>query len=104
MQTKHALYDNASRENFIKSIGGYGYILSEKGKLFIARVDKGHKNGDEYHVLTSNAMIVIYNVKTGKHITTLIARPEQLKRYGFNVPASVLQLAINHQLSGYNYK
>ena len=37
--------------------------------------DKGHPNGPELHTITDTGIIVIRNERTGKLITTLIARP-----------------------------
>lgn len=44
-------------------------------------VDKGHPNGTEIHAVDSKGYIWIYNTRTHKHITTISARPGQIKRY-----------------------
>lgn len=77
-------------------------ILSVNGKLYIFVVDKGHKNGEEIHVITENGVINIYNRHTQKYITGLIARPAQLERYGAYIPQAVLAKAQEHMNKGYN--
>lgn len=77
-------------------------ILSVNGKLYIFVVDKGHKNGEEIHVITENGVINIYNRHTQKYITGLIARPAQLERYGAYIPQAVLDKAQEHMNKGYN--
>lgn len=95
MYTQH-YSDRLYREQVITSIGGYGKLLGS------CVVDKGHQNGEEIHFLTDNAIIVIYNRKTLRRITTLIARPRQMTRYGFNIPQYVLDRAEQHKLVGLN--
>lgn len=92
----HYQYDRQCREDTIKSIGGYGHILGS------CVVDKGHKNGAEIHVLTDNALIVIVNRHTLKRVTTLIARPSQMLRYGLPIPKYVIQRAEEHKQKGLN--
>ena len=77
-------------------------ILSIDGKLCIFTVDKGHKNGAEIHVITENAVICIYNQRSKKFITALIARPAQLERYGVIIPEFVIRRAMVHVSMGYN--
>ena len=48
--------------------------------IFSAEVNRGHKNGTEIHVVTDTAIIKIYNARTRRHVTDLIARPNQIKR------------------------
>ena len=76
MVSNHYKKQRNRREKFIKK------YLHEDGNIidgFI--VDKGHKNGAEVHSLTDNGIIIIENFDTGKLITKLVARPNQIKRY-----------------------
>ena len=57
----------------------------------------------ELHAVTENGIIMIFNAYTKIHVTDLIARPEQLKRYGKPVPEQTLQKAKNHIAKGWNY-
>ena len=65
-------------------------IIEESAKVLkIAVVDKGHKNGNEAHVIYNNGVVKIYNERTGRFITVLIARLPQIERYRINVPAEM---------------
>lgn len=97
----HYKNDREAREQIIKEIGA-APILSVNNKLCIFSVDKGHKNGAEFHVITENAIINIYNQNSHKFVTSLIARPAQLLRYGVNIPEEVLEKAREHMRKGYN--
>ena len=77
-------------------------ILSVDGKLCIFTIDKGHKNGEEIHVITENGVVHIYNKSSKKYITGLIARPGQLTRYGVIIPDFVIRRAENHVALHYN--
>ena len=100
MNTRHYTNDRTNRENIINIIGGDG----EKFKSYFW--DRGHKNGPEVHIITTNAIILIYNYNTKKLITKLIARHSQLKRYfhDLNTPEvrRIYAIARNHQAYGYN--
>ena len=101
MVSKHYNRQRYRREKLInKHCNGDGKVIDE----FI--VDKGHANGLECHCVTDTGMIVIYNVKSGKLVTKLIARPNQIKRYYFGTdkepPPSLLRLAEWHEDMGYN--
>jgi hypothetical protein len=101
MISKHYNRQRYRREKFInKCCNGDGKIIDE----FI--VDKGHVNGLERHCITDTGMIIIYNVNSGKLITKLIARPNQIKRYYAETdkvpPPSLLRLAEWHESLGYN--
>lgn len=81
-----------------------GYIIDG----FI--VDKGHPKGAEVHSITDKGIIIVHNFKSGKLVTKLLARPQQIKRYyestGRKPPLeyeNVLKLARLHQNLGYNY-
>jgi len=47
---------------------------------------------------------MVYNERTGNHVTDLIARPRQLLRYGIPIPSYILELAYQHQKLGYNMR
>lgn len=97
MKTVHYSTERMAREAFIKSIG--------EGKIVLEKiVDKGHPNGAERHSITDNGIIIVHNVRTGKLVTKLIARPAQLKRYFANgiVPTEIYKRAKAHQEHGYN--
>jgi hypothetical protein len=97
--TAHYNLDRSNREALISKIG-QGKVI----KGFI--VDRGHKDGKEAHMITDNAIIVIYNYNTKRLVTKLIARPGQIRRYykGVNqvAPQWLLQKAYDHEKLGYN--
>lgn len=105
MVSRHYRSKRYKREKLIKKyLGGDGNVIDS----FI--VDRGHPNGDEIHEIRDNGLIVIFNVKTGKEITKLIARPQQIKRYyetsGREPPKEydeVLRLAELHERLRYNH-
>ena len=101
VNTAHNQNDRNERNRKIQTIlGGYGKALAS----FI--VDTQHPNGNELHTITDNGIVVIQNQRTKKLITTLIARPAQIKRYyNFSIPsdiAKVVSLAADHEKKGYN--
>lgn len=67
-------------------------------------VDKDHPNGPEIHVIYDNALIYIYNERTKKLITILIARPGQITRYytatNKRPPEELIELAAQYQNFG----
>ena len=76
MVSNHYKRQRYKREKFIhKCCNGDGKIIDE----FI--VDKGHKDGLERHCVTDTGIIIIYNAVSGKLVSKLIARPNQIKRY-----------------------
>lgn len=95
--TFHFSRDRQDREALIRQIG--------EGKVIkTVIIDKGHPNGPEIHKVTDNAIVLIYNQRTGKLITKLIARPGQIKRYytnGERAPKKVLNIAFEHSTKGY---
>lgn len=98
----HYACERAEREKRIEHInGGDG----EEVARFL--VDRHHPAGPEIHVVTSNAIIVIYNAFTGKLVTKLVARPGQIKRYydakGLTAPQYLLDIARVHKERGWNY-
>lgn len=65
-------------------------------------IDKGHENGHEVHVVYNNGVIRIYNIRTKKHITDLIAREPQVTRYGVKVTKTMRKKIKHHIEAGYN--
>lgn len=98
MTSKHYTNDRKRRENLIKEIG-YGTVIKS------VVVDRGHRNGPEIHEISDTGIVTIYNERTGKMITKLIARPAQIARY-YNenevVPSFLIDIAKEHQKKGYN--
>lgn len=105
MVSQHYKRKRHNREKFIeKCVNGDGVIIDG----FI--VDKGHRNGAEVHSITSNGIIIVHNLYSGKLITKLLARPQQIKRYyestGRTPPPEyddILELARQHNILGYNH-
>lgn len=102
-QTNHYQNERCNREKFINERLGNGRVVDE----FV--VDRGHPDGAERHCITDNAIIIIYNVISGKLVTKLLARPQQIKRYyestGRKHPPeydNILRLAREHNILGYN--
>lgn len=100
MTSKHYINDRQKRNELIKKIG-----LGKPIDRFY--INKGHKDGAEIHIITSTALILIYNQNTHKFITSLIARPAQIERYYINddykvMPENVYNLAVEHTRFGYN--
>ena len=79
-------------------------IFEESAKVLkIAVVNKGHKNGNEIHIIYNNGIIKVYNERTCKFITVLIARVPQVERYNIKV-TKVMRKKINlHVAKGYNH-
>ena len=104
MESQHYKNHRSEREGFIEE------YLHDDGVMvdgFI--VDKGHRNGLEVHSITDKGVIVIHNFHSGKLITKLIARPQQIKRYyestGREPPPEyedILELAREHHILGFN--
>lgn len=103
MTSKHYQNQRNEREKFIDEHFKNNYIVDE----FI--VDRNHPHGAERHCITNNGVIIIYNVNSGKLVTKLLARPQQIKRYyefsGREPPPEyekILELARQHNIAGYN--
>ena len=103
MVSKHYQGQRSKREKFIDEHFNDGYIVDE----FI--VDRGHPKGAERHCITSDGIIIVYNLLSGKLVTKLLARPQQIKRYyensGREPPLEyedILRLARQHNILGYN--
>ncbi len=104
MVSKHYQGQRSERERFIDEHFKDDYIVDE----FI--VDKGHPHGAERHCITNSGIIIVFNANSGKLVTKLLARPQQIKRYyensGREPPAeyeNILKLAYQHNVAGYNH-
>ena len=80
-------------------------ILEESAKIIkIAVVNKGHKNGNEIHLVYNNGIVKIYNANSRKFITVLIARVPQIERYKIKVTKTMRKKINLHIKNGYNHK
>ena len=78
-------------------------IIEESAKVVkIAVVNKGHKNGNEIHLVYNNGVVKIYNENTRKFITVLIARVPQIERYKVKVTKTMRNKIKSHIAKGYN--
>ena len=96
--SKHWVNDRVKRNALIEKIG-----LGVEIKRVV--LDKGHRNGAEIHVISSTGIITIYNQRTGKLITKLIARPGKIKQYYKEneiIPDDLLKIAREHQKMKYH--
>ena len=79
-------------------------IYEESAKVLkIAVVDKGHKNGNEIHLVYNNGVVKVYNERTHKFITVLIARVPQIERYNIRVTKAMRKKINTHIKQGYNH-
>ena len=78
-------------------------IIEESAKVVkIAVVNKGHKNGNEIHLVYNNGIVKIYNANTRKFITVLIARVPQIERYKVKITKTMRKKINLHVKQGYN--
>ena len=78
-------------------------IIEESAKVVkIAVVNKGHKYGNEIHLVYNNGIVKIYNANTRKFITVLIARVPQIERYKIKVTKTMRNKIKSHIKQGYN--
>ena len=78
-------------------------IIKESAKVVkIAIVNKGHKNGNEIHIVYNNGVVKVYNENTRKFITVLIARVPQIERYKIKVTRTMRNKIKSHVKNGYN--
>ena len=78
-------------------------IIEESAKVVkIAVVNKGHKNGNEIHLVYNNGVVKVYNENTRKFITVLIARVPQIERYKIKVTRTMRNKIKSHIKQGYN--
>ena len=98
MYSSHYITDRVARENLIKQIG-IGTAVAT------VRIDRGHPAGPELHTLTTTGIIVIHNEATGKLVTKLIARPNQIRKRFKVTPEieRIIQIAALHQSLNYNH-
>ena len=79
-------------------------IIEESAKVLkIAVVNKGHANGNEIHIIYNNGIIKVYNERTCKFITVLIARVPQVERYNVKVTKAMRKKINTHIKNGYNH-
>ena len=96
-QTSHAL-NRSKRLQIAERL-----ILEESAKVLkIAVVNKGHKNGNEIHLVYNNGVVKVYNERTRKFITVLIARVPQIERYNIRVTKTMKHKIESHIKQGYN--
>ena len=78
-------------------------IYEEHAKVIkIAVVNKGHRNGHEIHIVYNNGIVKIYNERTRKFITVLIARVPQIERYKIKITKTMRNKIKSHIKNGYN--
>ena len=78
-------------------------IIEESAKVVkIAVVNKGHKNGNEIHLVYNNGVVKVYNENTRKFITVLIARVPQIERYKVKITKTMRKKINLHVKQGYN--
>lgn len=74
LSENYTLHVNSERQDRLK-------LISKKHKIDkIFLIDKGHKNGKELHIITTQSCILIFNYESKRFITVLFARPNQLIR------------------------
>ena len=79
-------------------------IIEEHAKVIkIAVVNKGHENGHEIHIVYNNGVVKVYNERTRKFITVLIARQPQIERYNIKVTKTMQNKIKSHIAKGYNH-
>ena len=79
-------------------------IIQESAKVIrIAIVNKGHENGNEVHIVYNNGVVKVYNERTRKFITVLIARVPQIERYKIKVTRTMRNKIKSHIAKGYNH-
>ena len=79
-------------------------IAEESAKVVkIAVVNKGHENGNEIHLVYNNGIVKVYNERTRKFITVLIARGPQIERYKVKITKTMRNKIKSHIKQGYNH-
>ena len=79
-------------------------IIEESAKVCkIAVVNKGHENGHEVHIVYNNGIVKVYNERTRKFITVLIARVPQIERYKIKITKTMRKKITLHIKQGYNH-
>ena len=78
-------------------------IIEESAKVLkIAVVNKGHENGNEIHMVYNNGIVKVYNERTRKFVTVLIARVPQIERYKVKITRTMRKKIKSHIKQGYN--
>lgn len=78
-------------------------IVSESAKVLQYSIcDTGHENGLEVHAIYNNGIVFIYNMKSHKLVTVLIARLFQIERYGVATTKTMRKKINAHVAQGYN--
>ena len=78
-------------------------IYEESAKVVkTAVVNKGHENGNEIHLVYNNGIVKVYNERTRKFITVLIARVPQIERYKVKITRTMRNKIKSHIKQGYN--
>ena len=78
-------------------------IIEEHAKVIkIAVVNKGHRNGQEIHIVYNNGIVKVYNANTRRFITVLIARVPQIERHKIKVTKTMRNKIKSHIEQGYN--
>ena len=78
-------------------------IIEESAKVIkIAIVNQGHENGNEVHLVYNNGVVKVYNERTRKFITVLIARVPQIERYKVKITRTMRKKIESHIKQGYN--
>ena len=105
METRHIVEERQTRTYLIDN------VIGDTNNVICKNViDRGHVNGAERFELTDKAIIRVYNNITNRHITDIIARPNQVyNRMGveftnldIRVQRRIIDLAREHQRLGYN--
>lgn len=105
VNTRHFSEDRQVRDKLIKEVIG-----DTNNVICVNVLDRGHRDGEERFELTDKAIIKVYNHRTNRHITDMVARPKQIYdrlRNAFNsldqdTKDKILKLAREHQRLGYN--
>lgn len=74
-ESGHLHYARHGRMTRIAETVGFGHVVRQ------CLVDTGHSAGCEVHVLTSTGIVLVFNARSGKLVTVLVARPGQVARY-----------------------
>lgn len=74
-ESGHLHYARHGRTTRIAETVGFGHGVRQ------CLVDTGHSAGCEVHVLTSTGIVLVFNARSGKLVTVLVARPGQVARY-----------------------
>lgn len=74
-ESGHLHYARHGLTTRIAETVGFGHVVRQ------CLVDTGHSAGCEVHVLTSTGIVLVFNARSGKLVTVLVARPGQVARY-----------------------